>query len=272
MNTAIIAIARNENDYLDEWIQYYRHLGFNHIYLWDNNDVDDLSVYSITNKYDFVTILDARGRTKLEQLGRQRGCYQQTYNQIKNEYDWVGIFDIDEFLFVPDTIENFVTQPVFNDTSCIHLNWRYYGDNDLVLYDPRPVQERFIEPCPDNVKYALREHENGWVKSLIRGRLPNCQILVHSAITPNMKCRHANGKLCDGSLEYIDYIDFSCGYVKHYGTKTIDEYIKRKCLSPLNACDTLRISGATRLNWFFNVNRHTPPKDAIAQFIYQRGI
>ena len=272
MNTAIIAIARDENAYLDEWIQYYHTLGFNHIYIWDNNDVGDLSIYNVTKQYNYVTVLDARGRDKLIQLGRQRGCYQRIYDQIKMEYDWVGIFDIDEFLYVPDSIDNFVSQPIFNDTSCIHFNWRYYGDNDLVLYDPRPVQERFAEPCPNNVKYALRDYENGWVKSLIRGKLRTCDILVHSAYTPDMQCRHATGTKCDGHAEYINKIDFSAGYVKHYGTKTIDEYIRRKCLCPLNACDALRISGRTRLEWFFNVNKHTPQKDAIAEFIYQRGL
>ena len=66
-------------------------------------------------------------------------------------------------------------------------------------------------------------------------------------------------------------IDFTGGYVKHYGTKTIEEYIKRKCL---NQCFAFggRISATTRLNWFFNVNKHTPEKDELAKFFYDNGL
>lgn len=273
MDKAIIAIAKNENKYLDEWITYYHTLGFNSIYLWDNNELGDDSIYEVTQKYPFVHVQDVRGRESLISHGMQRGCYQQTYNLIKNQYDWVGIFDIDEFLYVPTSIDDFVTKPIFSDTGCIHFNWRYYGDNGLVFYDPRPVQERFPNPCPDNVKYNdAIPTENSWVKSLIRGKCDGMTILVHSAFHDILKCRHANGTIEDGHSELSPRIDFSNGYVKHYGTKTIAEYTERKCLNINNACDRNRISATTRLKWFFNVNAHTPIKDVIAKYFYDRGL
>lgn len=272
MKKAIIAIAKNENKYLDEWITYYHNLGFENFFIWDNNEPNDLSIYEVTNKYDYVTVLDARGRDKLNLLGKQKGCYQRTYNKIKNDYDWIGIFDIDEFLYIPKNIDDFLQEECWNDTAIIHFNWRYYGDNDLVFYDDRPVQERFPIPCPDDVKYALRPRENGWVKSLIRGKLNNMTILVHSAVHPTLKCRHSNGSICNGWAEYINQIDFSNGYIKHYGTKTLEEYIERKCKNRNNACDDLFIKASTRLDWFFNVNKHSPEKDAIAKWFYDRGL
>lgn len=272
MKKAIIAIAKNENKYLDEWITYYHDLGFEKIFIWDNNEPNDLSIYKVTDKYDYVTVLDARGRDKLNSLGKQKGCYQRTYDEIKNDYDWIGIFDIDEFLYVPKNIDDFLQEEQWNDTAVIHFNWRYYGDNDLVFYDDRPVQERFPISCPIDVKYALRPRENGWVKSLIRGKLDNMTILVHSAIHPTLKCRHSNGSICNGWAEYINLIDFSNGYIKHYGTKTLEEYIERKCKYRNNACDDLFIKASTRLDWFFNVNKHTPEKDIMAKFFYDRGL
>ena len=127
MDKAIIAIARDENKYLDEWITYYHSLGFSAIYIWDNNDSGDNSIYDITNKYPFVTVQDVRGRDALVKHGMQRGCYQLTYNAIQDKYDWIGIFDIDEFLFITEPIDVFLAKPIFNDTGCIHFNWRYYG-------------------------------------------------------------------------------------------------------------------------------------------------
>ena len=88
MNKAIIAIAKNENRYLDEWITYYHNLGFSHFYIWDNNEPNDLSIFEVTKKYDFVTVLDARGREKLNALGKQKGCYQRTYNEDTQTYTY----------------------------------------------------------------------------------------------------------------------------------------------------------------------------------------
>lgn len=273
MKKAIIAIAKNENLYLDEWINYYYNLGFEKFFIWDNNEPNDLSIYDITNKYAFVTVLDARGRNKLNSLGNQVGCYQKTYNEIKDYYDWIGIFDIDEFLYIPKDINEFLTEERWKDTACIHFNWRYYGDNDLVFYDSRPVQERFTVPCPDNVVYnAAIDRENTWVKSMIRGKLDNMTILIHSAFHSTLKCKHSNGTIENGMNERSNIIDFSNGYVKHYGTKTIEEYIKRKCLYRNDAAGNLIIKACTRLDWFFNVNKHTPEKDKIAKFFYDRGL
>lgn len=99
LTKAIIAIAKDETRYLDEWITYYHDMGFSHIYIGDNNDEDDLSIYNVTNKYDYVTVIDVRGRAKLDSIGLQPGFYQKTYDDINHLYDWIGIFDIDEFLY-----------------------------------------------------------------------------------------------------------------------------------------------------------------------------
>lgn len=37
-NTSICAIAKNEESYLIEWLDHHLNLGFNHVYIIDNND------------------------------------------------------------------------------------------------------------------------------------------------------------------------------------------------------------------------------------------
>lgn len=44
MKSAICSIARNENEYLDEWVTYHLNLGFDHIFIYDNNNPDDCSL------------------------------------------------------------------------------------------------------------------------------------------------------------------------------------------------------------------------------------
>ena len=36
MKTVLIAVAKNENKYLNDWIAWHRKLGFSHILIYDN--------------------------------------------------------------------------------------------------------------------------------------------------------------------------------------------------------------------------------------------
>ena len=37
MKTAICAIAKHENVYINDWVNYHLNLGFDHIYIYDDN-------------------------------------------------------------------------------------------------------------------------------------------------------------------------------------------------------------------------------------------
>lgn len=39
MSSFVVAIAKNEELYLKEWVEYHFHLGFDKIIICDNNDV-----------------------------------------------------------------------------------------------------------------------------------------------------------------------------------------------------------------------------------------
>ena len=40
MNTAICCIAKYENRYLKEWVDYHMELGFDQIFIFDNNTLN----------------------------------------------------------------------------------------------------------------------------------------------------------------------------------------------------------------------------------------
>lgn len=272
MRIAIVALAKDEELYIEEWLNYYRSLGATHFFIYDNNDIGNDALISKIGSNTDVTIIDVRGREALNAIGMQFGCYHNIYNVQKDNFDYFGYFDIDEFLYLNDkTIEEFVTQEQFKNVDVIKFNWRYYGDNDLVFYDERPVQERFNTPCPDDVKYALKPRENEWCKSLVKSGKIMLKCLVHSFVMKDGICKHCSGR--DASMfTDTETIDFTNGYVKHYGTKTIEEYIKKKCLNQHNIANNDVITASQRLDWFFNVNKHTKEKDILANWFYSRKL
>ena len=144
---AVCAIGKNENLYIREWVEYYKNLGINKIFLYDNNDINGERFEEVINDYitiGFVEISNWRGKVKTtknheEQLNGKtlqgqayKDCY---YNNYRN-YDWIAFFDIDEFLSIDykyNNISEFLND--FNDYDGIKVQWRMYGDNGNLYYE-----------------------------------------------------------------------------------------------------------------------------------------
>lgn len=247
---SIISCLKQEELYIKEWLDWHINCGIDHFYLCDNNDSDYTPklqdvIQDYINK-DIVTIFDYNDIFPV-----QPNCYTDIYDMIGNEYDWILIIDIDEFICLPkynNQIKEYLKE-VPEDIKCIGINWRYYGDNDLIEYDPRPVQERFINPITlikDN-EYKFINGQSRIVKSIIRGKqyfdydrkIFHQHCAVHKNCTDikenfydvlfNQICAVTNNNLAESKLininsEYFDKL-YNTFYIKHYITKTIEEYI-----------------------------------------------
>ena len=93
MFNVICAIAKNENLYINDWVNWHLDLGFDKIYLYDNNDIDTQYVGDFIEQKDKVEIFDIRGK---HETGLQIKCYNEFYNS--HLFDWCAFIDIDEFI------------------------------------------------------------------------------------------------------------------------------------------------------------------------------
>lgn len=261
---AVCAVAKDEDPYIEEWIAHYLNLGVDHVYVYDNNDAETDTIRSISANPQ-VTVIPVRGAPALKAMGYQVGIYTDAYRKYGDLYEWMGFFDIDEFMDIDGMdIPAFLSQPVYAGTSVVHLHWRYYGDNGLVRYEDRPVRERFAEPAPVDVKYSdINNMENRYVKSFVRTGFPEMQLDVHSPRFFGAACRNSVGRFKYASRTVED-IEHGNARVNHYGTKTIEEYIRRRIpngVTSVNGATGYAVIPATaRLDWFFNVNEVTDEK------------
>lgn len=44
--TAILSLAKNENWYINDWVDYHVGLGFDRIFIYDNNDIENIGKYN----------------------------------------------------------------------------------------------------------------------------------------------------------------------------------------------------------------------------------
>ena len=274
---AICAIVKDEDPYMLDWLTYYRKLGCKRFYILDNYDEPfnwlENFCYGQNRLHNDVTHFNIRGREALAKVGFQAGAYQTIFNTFKDRHEYIGFFDIDEFLNLNGkTWQEWVQEHsdvAANDA--IHFNWRYFGDNDLLEYENKPVWERFTKPCPIDVKYAQDFCENFYTKVILKCTEKSLgHHGIHSAIFA------VSSPLYDREATYVTStgkpmtifgqnheIDYSNGCVDHYGTKTITEYINKRCLKTEWAVNDDKHSAEERIKWFFNVNKDTPEKREI---------
>ena len=118
---ALCSIGRLENQYAVEFVEWYKKLGFDKIFIYDNNHGDEEHFEDVLQQYindGLVEITDFRDKEAAQLL-----AYNDCYEKHGKEYDWIAFFDFDEFLtLVSDKdIKSYV--PRFSEEcQCILLN------------------------------------------------------------------------------------------------------------------------------------------------------
>jgi hypothetical protein len=122
----IAAMFKNESLCLEEWINHYISRGVEHIYLI--NDFSDDDYKTITDRYaDSVSVFHSDIVTN--DVGKQVKVYDKYLKPILHETTWLGIVDLDEFLYSP-TNENIIDiLKKYENYSSLRVDWLSFGSN-----------------------------------------------------------------------------------------------------------------------------------------------
>jgi hypothetical protein len=235
MKCAIYTIARLENDYIREWCEYHLNLGFDKIYIFDNNYDGEENFQDVIQDLindEKVIIIDVRNKLYFQEPSENIGLW--TYG---SQYDWNAFMDVDEFITSPtfNNIKDFLSQDKFNDIDIIHFCMMNYGDNDKIHKEKGNVIDRFSEPIlPLDTVATYDFPENCHCKSLIRGKSDKINKMFYTwqsntpAIVPDgTKCSDTDGNLINPTSPFIN-LNYKELYFRHYTTKTIEEFLNNK--------------------------------------------
>lgn len=120
---AICAIAKNEECFIEEWVHYHLSIGFEHIYIYDNNSRVPIS--KILSGYvdsGLVTVIDFS--TENDQ---QRAAYMDSLRRYGEQCRWMAFIDIDEFIVQKSTddIRNILDKYI--EYGGLGIHWKMIG-------------------------------------------------------------------------------------------------------------------------------------------------
>ena len=245
----ICAIAKCENEYVNDWVNWHLNLGFDEIHIYDNNDE---SYEPVENRIRINT-----GTVVIHKIPGardfQRRVYNEFYQRYNDQFDWCAFIDLDEFIQLGNfkNIQDFTEDQRCSDVDVMRLKWLVYGDSNLIKRDMSiPVYKALTIP-------ALTIY-NTHAKCLLRGGVKNVEFT--SVHYPKINGKTPKQKLPNGIVTYgeIKCNELSEGpYIKHFMTKTLDEFINQKLARGTDACFSDRVID---FDYFWRLNTKTKAK------------
>jgi hypothetical protein len=213
-DAVIFCMARYEQNYINEFIEYYLYLGFDHIYLYDDEDIP--LYHNIINPKWPVTIIPM---VTIEGNVSQRiKMLNHFFANYKNNHYWASCIDVDEFIVLKKhkTIHEFLNEYIPNKGG-IGINWVLFGSNNHKTYEDKPVLERFTK-CGN---------PHGLIKTIF---------VCHDAIkmqNPHFISEYKDGITKSASNNIIKEAhdmdpETSVCQINHYHTKSYGEYITKR--------------------------------------------
>jgi len=240
IKVAICVIAKFEDHYLEEWLDYNHKLGFDHIFLFQNDWRTDV-------ERPFLTKGICDGPTIQVPL----------YNHFlmdNTEYDWIAFIDCDEYIVLKkhNNIKELIEE--YKDrTDVIGLNWFMFGNLGIEKREGNSLIKMFTKRSSQ-----IDQH----IKVIVNKNVGPIMLFPHCTYKESMD---TNGNKFLGSFNPSGPTDVA--YINHYYSKTREDWILK--------CERGRADSNTKRNtqeWDLQVNINNEVEDLSAyNFIYEKN-
>jgi hypothetical protein len=208
----IVAIAKFESRYIKEWVDYHLALGFEKIYLYDN---EDTPVYEkLLNNPDVIV------KHFPVKIGQYRALEDfMNYVNNNNVITHVIHIDLDEFIALKkhSSIQEFIADYFVDDCVGIGINWRFFGDSGHRFDNGEPVTQRFTMFERDGNKHVKTLFDVNYFS-----KFRNSHIITTT--NPTKFIKSTNGTRITDNNGFNYDIDFSVIQLNHYKCKTLPEF------------------------------------------------
>ena len=219
---AVCAIAKNEGEYFNEWIEWHKKMGVEKFYIYDNESTDNtkevLAPYIESGLVEY---------TFLSGKKQQLPAYDNCLKKHRLEARWIAVIDLDEFIVPiknkgdgrPPTIPEFLKR--FEEFSAIEINWLVYGSSGAKKKESGGVMERFKRHS------ALNHRLNRHTKTIVNPRRVFNFIGCHEAAVISGDIADSHGKVIKKQFRereaQLDIIR-----INHYAVKSYEEFLQKR--------------------------------------------
>lgn len=173
-HSSVLAVFRDEATFFPSWLRHYFDRGIDHIYLLDDRSSDDYMdcVREYVNS-GLVTLKHTDESDLTKEKWRQAKIYNKYFSYALQETRWIGVFDLDEFLYCPthksvaDVLRVFENAP----QQQFIADWYWFGSNGHEE-QPEDIVGSFVMRSSElSKKYKYREsgfHEEWCCKSFAK--------------------------------------------------------------------------------------------------------
>jgi hypothetical protein len=147
---AICMITKDEHQYLQEFIDYYKAIGVDDVILYDNEPKQPVVINST-----YVKVVP--WKTDINQNVTK--AYADCAIRFKDEYKWICFFDSDEYLILKKhkNIKEFLTD--YDAYPAVAINWLCFGSSDIdthISHSGYNKHCRFDNPINTHVKSIIK--------------------------------------------------------------------------------------------------------------------
>jgi len=144
---AVVCTARNEGVYLIDWIAYHKAIGFEHIFLYTNNNDDESDILlDILSREGIISLF--RNKVGVGRLAQYK-AYGHAHQILPDvlDYKWTAVIDLDEYVRFDSSryqsLEHYIEWQDEYDPDCIQLPWITHSPNRNAVFEDRPIIDRF---------------------------------------------------------------------------------------------------------------------------------
>lgn len=225
----MVAIARDEMPFMDEWLLYHRLIGTNHFFIYDDDLAPGLEEF-LRPYSKYTTVIRWHGVhqdfTSLHG-DKQTKAYTHATGHFLAGYQWAAFIDIDEFIVLDkhNNLDEFVAS--LGDAPEISLKRQLFGHNGH-YEDPQGLvtseltRRRLSLEAEGNGKCIVRCDEIAGFKSV-----HHCE-LKHRHRLESSNTAHINHYICRSFTRWMSRPDrgYACDVIK----PTAWEFNKEGCL------------------------------------------
>ncbi len=217
---SLCCIIKDENDYLEEWINFHLKTGIGHFYIYDNDS--RLPVYSTLKELGLlqhVTVIRIPGRAM------QIKAYTHCLKKFGHTSKWIGFIDTDEFIVAKSTNGNMIEfLKDYSQYGGLGISSLFFGSNGHQKKTGRPQLESF------NMRSDESFGPNSHVKCIVQPEYTESASGAHSFTYKNGKyCVNENfmpvtGPYSPNSVSKIQLNHYYCRSREEYEAKIARGY------------------------------------------------